>query len=62
MRPGELIALLDSGMVEQLKIYYNGHRSDINLRDLPELLPDYQIAKIWNSEDGRGLSILLKDN
>lgn len=61
MKPMELIRLLDTGMVEELKIYYNGCKAVINIRNIPELMPDYDIAKIWNSEDGKGISILLAD-
>lgn len=61
MKPMELIQMLDKGVVEELKMYYNGHRSDINLHDLPELMPDYDIARLWNSEDGKGISVILKD-
>ena len=25
-------------------------------------MPDYQIAKMWNSETGNGISVLLADN
>lgn len=61
MKPMELIRLLDTGMVEELKIYYNGCQTVINIRNAPELMPDYDIAKIWNSEDGKGISVLLAD-
>lgn len=62
MKPMELIRLLDSGVVEELKMYYYGHKIVVNLRNLPELMPDYEISKLWNSEDGKGISVLLADN
>jgi hypothetical protein len=62
MTPMELIPILDKGMVEELKMYYNGKRLNINLHNLPEIMPDYDIVKLWNSEDGKGISILLADN
>ena len=62
MKPMDLISLLDSGMVEELKMYYNGRKIVINIRNLPETMPDYEISKIWNSEDGKGISVLLADN
>lgn len=62
MTPMELIPLLDSGMVEELRMYYNGHHSVIDIRNIPEVLPGYQIAKMWNSENGKGISVLLADN
>ncbi len=62
MKPLELIRLLDSGMVGELKMYYNGHKTVINIRNLPELMPNYEISKLWNSEDGKGISVLLADN
>lgn len=62
MTPMELIPLLDSGMVEELRMYYNGHHSVVDIRNIPEVLPGYQIAKMWNSENGKGISVLLADN
>lgn len=61
MKPIELIRMLDKGVVEELKMYYNGRRSVIDIRNLPALMPDYDIAKLWNSEDGKGISVILKD-
>lgn len=61
MTPCELLNIIDSGVVEELTMYYRGHKTVVNLRDLPEVMPDYQIAKIWNSETDRGISILLAD-
>ena len=61
MTPRELIPLLDSGMVEELTIYYNGRKTIIDIRHVPAL-PDFQIAKMWNSESGKGISVLLADN
>ena len=62
MTPMELIPLLDKGMVEELRMYYNGHHFVVNIWNIPEIMPDYQIAKMWNSENGRGISVLLADN
>ena len=67
MTPRELIPLLDSGMVEELTMYYYGHRTVFKILDLPN---EYQklsafncpIAKMWNSESGKGISVLLADN
>lgn len=62
MKPTELIRLLDSGMVGELKMYYNGQKTVVNIHNLPEIMPDYEISKLWNSEDGKGISVLLADN
>lgn len=62
MTPIELISILDSGMVEELKMYYNGRKTVVNIRNIPETMPNYEINKLWNSEDGKGISILLADN
>ena len=62
MTPIELIPLLDTGMVEELRMYYNGRHSVVDIRNIPEVLPNYQIAKMWNSENGKGISVLLADN
>lgn len=62
MTPMELIDILDKGMVEELRLYYNGHHIIVNIRHLPDIMPDYQIARLWNSENGKGISILLADN
>ena len=62
MTPRELIPILDSGMVEELTMYYNGRKTIIDIRHVPESLPDFQIAKMWNSESGKGISVLLADN
>ena len=61
MTPCELLNIIDSGMVEELTMYYHGHKTVVNIHDLPELMPDYPIAKLWNSETGKGISILLVD-
>jgi hypothetical protein len=53
--------MLDTGVVAELKIYYNGRRSVIDIRNLPEIMPDYDIARLWNSEDGKGISVILED-
>jgi hypothetical protein len=62
MTPRELIPLLDSGMVEELTMYYNGRKTIIDIRNVPKCLPDFQISKMWNSESGKGISVLLTDN
>lgn len=62
MKPMELIRLLDSGMVEELKVYYNGQQIVVNIHNIPKTMPDYEINKLWNSEDGKGISVLLADN
>lgn len=62
MTPRELIPILDSGMVEELTMYYNGRKTIIDIRNVPESLPDFQIVKMWNSESGKGISVLLADN
>lgn len=62
MTPMELIPLLDKGMVEELRMYYNGHHSVVDIRNIPATMPDYQIVKMWNSENGKGISVLLADN
>lgn len=62
MTPIELISILDRGMVEELRMYYNGAHTIVNIRDLPETMPDYQIVRLWNSENGKGISVLLADN
>ena len=62
MKPIELIKLLDTGMVEELKMYYNGQKTVINIHNIPNIIPDYEINKLWNSEDGKGVSVLLVDN
>ena len=62
MKPVELIRILDSGMVEELKMYYNGQKTVVNIHNLPAVIPDYEVNKLWNSEDGKGISVLLADN
>lgn len=61
MTPMELIPLLDTGMVEELRMYYHGHHSVVDIRNIPEIMPNYQIAKMWNSENGKGISVLLAE-
>lgn len=58
----ELINILDSGMVEELRVYFHGQYIIVHPRNSPEILPEYQIARLWNSENGKGISILLADN
>ena len=62
MKPLELIRMLDSGMVEELKVYYNGQKTVVNTHNIPKTMPDYEVIKLWNSEDGKGISVLLADN
>lgn len=62
MKPIELIKILDSGIVDELIIYYCGGRITIKYDSCPFELPDYEISKLWQSENGRGISILLADN
>lgn len=62
MTPMELIHIIDNGMVEELRMYYNGQCTVVKVRNLPEVMPDYQIAHLWNSENGKGISVLLADN
>lgn len=67
MIPIELLNIIDSGMVEELTVYYYGHKTVIKVLDLPK---DYQklsafncpIVRMWNSESGNGISVLLADN
>lgn len=67
MTPIELLNIIDSGMVEELTMYYYGHKTVIKVLDLPK---DYQklsafncpIARMWNSKSGNGISVLLADN
>ena len=62
MTPMELISILDIGMVEELRMYYNGKCTIVNIRNLPDTMPDYQIVRLWNSENDKGISVLLADN
>lgn len=62
MTPAGLIQILDSGMVEELRMYYNGKHTVINIRNIPEMMPNFQIVRLWNSENGKGISVLLADN
>ena len=61
MKPNELIKILDSRDVHELIIYYCGGHITVNIDNAPFELPDYEIIKLWNSENGRGISILLAD-
>ena len=62
MKPVELMEMLDTGMVDEVKMYYHGKKVVCNLRTPLKTMPDYDIVKMWNSEDGRGISMLLADN
>lgn len=62
MKPNELIKILDAGAVENLTIYYCGGHITLNVSNAPFELPNYEIAKLWNTENGRGISVLLADN
>ena len=61
MKPIELIKILDSGIVDELNIYYCGGRITVKYDSCPYELPDYEILKLWQTENGRGISILLAD-
>ena len=61
MKPNELIKILDSGVVKELTIYYCGGHITVEKDSCPFELPDYDICKLWNSENGRGVSVLLAD-
>lgn len=61
MKPNELIKILDSGVVTELTIYYCGGHITVRIDSCPFELPDYDICKLWNSENGRGVSVLLAD-
>lgn len=61
MKIEELLKIVDSGVVEEITIFYCGGRIKIEPNHAPFELPDYNICKLWNSENGRGISILLAD-
>ena len=60
MKPNELIKLLDSGVVPNLRISYCGGHIDVNPKTAPFELPDYEIVRIWADEYG-GICVLLSD-
>lgn len=62
MKLEELLKTVDSGVVEEITIFYCGGRIKIEPNHAPFELPNYPIAKIWQSKNGRGLSVLLADN
>lgn len=62
MKLEELLNAVDSGVVEEITVSYCGGRIKIEPNNAPFELPNYPIAKIWQSENGRGLSVLLADN
>lgn len=62
MKLEELLNAVDSGVVEEITIFYCGGCIKIEPNNAPFELPDYPISKIWQSENGRGLSVLLADN
>ena len=62
MKIEELLKIVDSGVVEEITISYCGGRIKIEPNRAPFELPNYPIAKIWQNEDGRGLTVLLADN
>ena len=62
MKLDELLKAVDSGVVEEIIVSYCGGRIKIEPNNAPFELPNYPIAKIWQSENGRGLSVLLADN
>lgn len=61
MTPNELLSILDTGCVEELKIYCFGRRTVVDVCEPPELYPNLPIVRLWNSEDGKGISVLLED-
>lgn len=61
MKPNELIKILDSGVVHELKIYYCGGCITTSIFNAPFELPDYEIVKMWQSNNGRGISVILAD-
>lgn len=61
MTPCELLNIIDKGFVEELKIFCYGKRTVIDVREPPELMLNLPIVKLWNSEDGKGISVLLAD-
>ena len=62
MKLEELLNVVDSGVVEEITVSYCGGRIKIEPNNAPFELPNYPILKIWQSENGRGLSVLLEDN
>lgn len=60
MKPNELIKILDSGVVHNLRINYCGGRIDVNPKNAPFELPDYEIVKLWADDRGY-ICILLAD-
>lgn len=62
MKLEELLNIVDSGVVEEITVLYCGGRIKIEPNNAPFELPNYPIAKIWQSENGRGLTVLLADN
>lgn len=56
----ELLKLIDSGIVYEVKIYCNGACSRYRLSDgIQTFAPNHKVIRIWNSEDGQGISILI---
>lgn len=62
MKLEELLNIVDSGVVEEITVSYCGGRIKIEPNNAPFELPNYPILKIWQSENGRGLTVLLADN
>lgn len=60
MKPNELIKILDSGVVSNLRIIYCGGHIDVDPKNAPFELPDYKIAKLWAVDRG-GVCVLLAD-
>ena len=60
MKPNELIKILDSGVVHNLRISYCGGRIDVNPKHAPFELPDYEIVKLWADDRGY-ICVLLAD-
>lgn len=60
MKPIDLIKILDSGVVRNLRIGYCGGHIDVNPKTAPFELPNYEIAKLWADDNG-GIVALLAD-
>lgn len=61
MKLEELLNIVDSGVVEEITVSYCGGRIKIEPNNAPFELPEYQINKLWQTENGRGISVLLAD-
>ena len=62
MKISDLIKLVDKLSVEEITIIWNDGVAVISPLDPPSglhIYDKYDIEKIWNSENGRGISVLL---